>query len=68
MASSKAAKGGAQRLRLAIQVFFLLLVAFIATTSALKEEGVELPLAGSASLHAICPFGGVVSFWQLASL
>ncbi len=68
MASSKAAKGGAQRLRLAIQVFFFLLVAFIATTSALKEEGVELPLAGSASLHAICPFGGVVSFWQLASL
>jgi polyferredoxin len=64
----KAKKGGAQRLRLWVQIGFFVLVALIATTSALKEEGTELPLAGSASLHAICPFGGVVSFWQLASL
>jgi len=66
---TKARKGTAHSLRLALQIFFFILVAFIVTTSGLKEEkGIELPLAGSASLHAICPFGGVVSFWQLASL
>ncbi len=62
-----ARRRSAQVWRRVIQVFFFVLVALIVTTSALKERGVELPLAGSASLHAICPFGGVVSFWQLAS-
>lgn len=63
----KAPRPKAQRWRRGIQVSFFVLVALIATTSALKEKGVVLPLAGSASLHAICPFGGVVSFWQLAT-
>lgn len=60
-------KKTASRIRRGIQIFFFLLVAVIATTSALKEKGITLPLAGSASLHAICPFGGVVSFWQLVT-
>jgi len=64
---TKARKGKAQRWRLAVQIAFFVLVALVATASGLKEEGIELPLAGSASLHAICPFGGVVSFWQLVS-
>jgi polyferredoxin len=53
--------------RRGVQIFFFLLVVVISTTSALKEKGIALPLAGSASLHAVCPFGGVVSFWQLAT-
>ena len=61
-------KGGAQRLRTWVQIAFFVLVAFIAATNGLKEEGIEIPFAGAASLHAVCPFGGVVSFWQLASL
>jgi polyferredoxin len=65
---AKRGKGGAQRLRFWVQAGFFILIAFIVTTSGLKEEGVALPLAGTASIHAICPFGGVVSFWQLASL
>jgi polyferredoxin len=65
---AKRAKGGAQRLRFWIQVGFFIIIALIVTTSGLKEEGIDLPLAGTASIHAICPFGGVVSFWQLASL
>ncbi len=64
----KAPRPKAQRWRTAVQIFFFVLVVLIATTTALKEKGVVLPLAGSASLHAICPFGGVVSFWQLATL
>lgn len=61
-------RGGGPRLRAWVQAGFFILVALIATMNGLKEEGVEIPLAGTASLHAICPFGGVVSFWQLASM
>ncbi len=61
-------KGGAQRFRFWIQLGFFVLILAIVTANGLAEEGVELPLSGSASIHAICPFGGVVSFWQLASL
>lgn len=52
-------------IRRGVQLFFLVLVAFIATTATLAEKGVSLPLSGDASLHAICPFGGVVTFYQL---
>ncbi|HAE22989.1 MAG TPA: ferredoxin [Spirochaetaceae bacterium] len=55
-------------LRRGIQIFFFLLVALIATNGALKERGIAIfSFVEGASLHAICPFGGVVSFWQLAS-
>ncbi|MBU0927947.1 MAG: 4Fe-4S binding protein [Spirochaetes bacterium] len=55
-------------LRRGIQIFFFLLVALVATNEALSERGVEtLSFIEGASLHAICPFGGVVSFWQLAT-
>ncbi len=55
-------------LRRGIQIFFFLLVALIATNEALSERGIDtLSFIEGASLHAICPFGGVVSFWQLAT-
>jgi polyferredoxin len=55
-------------LRRGIQIFFFLLVALIATNGALQERGINIfSFVEGASLHAICPFGGVVSFWQLAS-
>ncbi len=54
--------------RRAVQIFFVLLVIFIVAGEALSEQGITLPaVLGGASLHAICPFGGVVSFWQLAT-
>jgi len=54
-------------LRRGVQIFFFVLAAVLATVSVLGERGViALPVEG-ASLHAICPFGGVVSFWQLVS-
>ncbi len=53
-------------MRRSIQIVFLVLVALIATNEALSERGIEtLSFIQGASLHAICPFGGVVSFWQL---
>ncbi len=62
-------KRDAQHWRGWIQIGFFILVATIATINGLKEMGFVLPaLLGGASLHAICPFGGVVSFWNLVTL
>jgi len=61
-------KKASRWLRRGIQIFFFLLVALIATNEALSERGIgTLSFIKGASLHAICPFGGVVSFWQLAT-
>jgi len=61
-------KSKVQGLRGWIQLGFFVLVAIIATANGLKEMGVVLPsFIGSASLHAICPFGGVVTFWNLVT-
>lgn len=62
-------KNKAQAWRSRIQVGFFILVACIATINGLKEMGIVLPaFLGGASLHAICPFGGVVTFWNLVTL
>ncbi|WP_319475878.1 4Fe-4S binding protein [Marispirochaeta aestuarii] len=54
-------------LRRVVQIFFLLLITLIAVNHTLEERGIEIPLVGSASLHAVCPFGGVVSVYQYAA-
>lgn len=54
-------------LRRVVQIFFLLLITLIAVNHTLEERGIEIPLVGSASLHAVCPFGGVVSIYQYAA-
>ncbi|MDX9897905.1 MAG: 4Fe-4S binding protein [Spirochaetia bacterium] len=62
------AKKATPWIRRAIQIFFFVLVALIATFGVLSERGITTPaILEGASLHAICPFGGVVSFWQLVS-
>ncbi|MFZ2636370.1 MAG: 4Fe-4S binding protein [Rectinemataceae bacterium] len=58
---------GVRPIRRAVQIAFFVLVAVGTTISVLKEKGIDIPFPGEASLHAICPFGGVVSFWQLIS-
>ena len=52
------------RIRTWVQLFFLVLIALIAVNHTLAESGIEIPLIGAASLHAVCPFGGVVSIYQ----
>lgn len=62
----KAKRGiGARGIRTGVQVFFFTLVAFIVTMNGLVEHGILKSFPGIASLHAICPFGGVVTFWDL---
>lgn len=60
-----AKKSKAAKIRLIVQIFFFALIALIAVNHALEEAGKAIPVLSSASLHAICPFGGVVSVYQL---
>lgn len=46
------------------QGFFLILVLLISLKKLLADRGIVLPFLPEASLHAICPFGGVVSLYQ----
>jgi len=54
----------AANIRLIVQIFFFALIALIAVNHGLDEAGKAIPILSSASLHAICPFGGVVSVYQ----
>jgi polyferredoxin len=54
----------AANIRLIVQIFFFALIALIAVNHTLEEAGKAIPVLSSASLHAVCPFGGVVSVYQ----
>lgn len=60
-------KTNTRRWRRIVQTGFFVLVALIAVNHTLVENGIEIPILGSASLHALCPFGGVVSIYQVAT-
>ena len=62
-------KGRKNKFRLGIQIFFFLLLALIVVNKELAEKGGQaLPLLSAASLHGLCPFGGVVSLYQLTTV
>jgi len=50
-----------------IQIFFFLLFAAIAVNHGLEESGRGISFLSAASLHALCPFGGVVTIYQKIS-
>ncbi len=50
------------------QIFFLALIAFISVNHTLAESGNGIAFLSDASLHAICPFGGVVTLYQLVTV
>ncbi|MCK7506540.1 MAG: hypothetical protein MZV70_22440 [Desulfobacterales bacterium] len=50
--------------RRGVQIFFFALVALISVNHTLAESGKALPWLAGASLHSICPFGGVESLWS----
>ena len=54
-------------IRKVVQVFFFGLIALISVNHTLAESGKGIPLLSSASLHALCPFGGVVTIYQYAT-
>ncbi|WMJ83251.1 4Fe-4S binding protein [Oscillospiraceae bacterium LTW-04] len=57
-------KKKASRIRLIIQVFIFVLVFLIAISKWMVEKGIKIPLLPNASLHAICPFGGVATIYE----
>lgn len=54
--------------RLILQIFFFGLIALLSITNALAESGTIIPWIPQLSLHAICPFGGVVTLYNLATV
>lgn len=55
-------------LRTVFQIFFFTLIALIAVNHVLDDTGIGIPWLSNISLHAVCPFGGVVSLYQLATV
>ena len=51
-------------LRPIVQLFFFTLIALIAANHTITENGGGIPFLTNASLHALCPFGGVVTLYQ----
>lgn len=57
-----------KNVRKIVQVFFLILIALISINHTLAESGREIPFLSQASIHGICPFGGVVTLYNLATV
>ena len=54
-------------IRKVVQIFFFALIAFISINHTLVLSGKGFDFLSSASLHALCPFGGVVTIYQYAT-
>jgi polyferredoxin len=54
-------------IRKVVQVVFFALIALISINHTLVANGGGIPFLSSASLHALCPFGGVVTIYQYAT-
>jgi hypothetical protein len=53
--------------RLGIQILFFGIIASVALGQWLEGQGMAVSWLSTACFHAICPFGGVVSIYQLAT-
>lgn len=51
-----------------VQLFFFILIAIISTNHVLNKKGMSLAFIPDASLHALCPFGGIVSVYQFMTV
>ena len=54
-------------IRRVVQWFFFLLIAAIAVNHTLAESGAAIPFLADASLHAVCPFGGVETLYTFTA-
>ncbi|HNW87280.1 MAG TPA: 4Fe-4S binding protein [Candidatus Limiplasma sp.] len=55
------------KLRLWVQIGAFAVVEILALVKWLKELGVSIPFFPEISLHAVCPFGGVVTLYDFAT-
>ena len=54
-------------IRKLVQWFFFLLIALISVNHALAESGAGISFLSNASLHAVCPFGGVETLYTFVA-
>jgi len=62
-----ASRKTSQRIRVIVQILFFTLIALTALNGYLETIGISIPLISLASLHALCPFGGVVTIYSLVT-
>jgi len=63
----KTGKSLAQKIRLVVQISVFLLISLLALVKWMKETGIVISFLPEISLHAICPFGGVVTIYEFIS-
>jgi len=51
-----------------VQLFFFAFIGLIAVNKTISASGGGIPFVSDASLHALCPFGGVVTIYNLAAV
>ncbi|MFA7108937.1 MAG: 4Fe-4S binding protein [Sphaerochaetaceae bacterium] len=51
-------------IRRIVQIIFFLLIFLVVIGHYLEESGITIPFIKGASLHAVCPVGGVVTIYQ----
>ena len=64
MCEMQSKKSKANKIRLAVQISVFVLVGLTTIAAWMAEKGVVIPILSEASIHAICPFGGVVTIYQ----
>jgi polyferredoxin len=57
-----------KNIRSMVQLFFFALIGLISINKTMAEAGGGVTFLSDASLHALCPFGGVVTLYNLFSL
>lgn len=57
-----------KNIRIIVQATFLILISLIALNKTLSAFGKGIPFVSDASLHALCPFGGVVTLYNLTTV
>lgn len=62
-----ASRKTSQRIRVIVQILFFTLIALTALNGYLETIGITIPLISQASLHALCPFGGVATIYSLVT-
>ncbi|MHB1454009.1 MAG: 4Fe-4S binding protein [Saccharofermentanales bacterium] len=56
------------RLRTISQITIFVFVAIVSVTKWITENGIAIPFLPEISLHAICPFGGVVTIYEFVTV
>jgi len=63
----KIKKSRARTARTITQISVFVIVFLISISKWLSEQGFKIPVLPDASLHAICPFGGVATIYEFAA-